>query len=75
MAIERSRTETIRDFTVHRHSRRQSRLCLGRAGERGGMRTFLSHGVAVRVVVASGNTDVGAGDRRRARFEFGDRMG
>lgn len=44
-------------------------------GGRGRVRTFLGHGFAVRVVVAVGDAGVGADDVRRARLDFGTRMG
>lgn len=69
MAIDRSRTETIRDFTVHTPG--VSVSLVGAAGGKG----LLGRGAPFLAmaslcdVVAGGNTTVGAGDdRRRARF-------
>lgn len=69
MAIERSRTETIRDFTVHPSGVLVS--LVGSAGEKdllGRGAPFLAMATLCDVV-AGGNTSVAADDDgRRARF-------
>lgn len=60
MAMDRSRTETTRDFTAH--ARWESVIGRGEGldGEGYGMRTFLGHGLLCEFVVAGwecGRTD------------------
>lgn len=70
MAIERSRTETIRDFTVHTSGGFGQSRWGGWRGESSGGRSVPFLAMATLCgVVAGGNTGVGADDDgRRARF-------
>lgn len=64
MAIERSRTETIRDFTAHAQGHQS--MSMGEAGGKGsrGGAHLSWPWLAVLFVVAGGSTNVGADDGR-----------
>jgi hypothetical protein len=73
MAIERSRTETTRDFTGS-HAQHALGVSIGRgAGVGWGgtvcVRTFLGHGLLCGIVVAG--WECGRTDGRPVRFDFG----